>query len=356
MGTAAHEDLSTLTDLPPELEALVPPDSWSEVKLSYDVASRTGRIIGTGSGRDYGTPGPFEIVGSTDVVGVVGDAVVILDWKTGFANVEPAASNEQLHFYALAACRALGKDSAIVRIVYTQTGIVDEAELGPLDLAEFADVLEQLHARVGQRQAQRANGETLDTTEGSWCKYCPSKAFCPSKNALLVQIGAHGLAMIGDSTMTPFRASEAYREVVHIEQLVKDARKRLEAYVDDFGPIDIGGGQLYGRFARKGNEKLDGNIAVQAIRDVVGESAKEFESVAIERKVTKAGIKRAAEQIVGRGHSKTTAKVIDRIRELGGATSTMERPIGEFSADKNEAADRPQVDIDDVNRRLELVP
>ena len=93
-------------DLLARLPSLVPPGARAELKLAYDVVARTARIIGEGSGRAYGDPGPFEIVGSTDVGGEDGDAVVVIDWKTGFADVEPAATNDQLWFYATALCRA----------------------------------------------------------------------------------------------------------------------------------------------------------------------------------------------------------------------------------------------------------
>ena len=82
------------------------------VKVAYDVAARTGRIIGEGGARGYGALAPYEIAGSIDVLGVVGDTVVVIDWKTGAALVDPASRNWQLHGYALAACRALGKERA----------------------------------------------------------------------------------------------------------------------------------------------------------------------------------------------------------------------------------------------------
>lgn len=350
-GHDEHEDLSHLDSLPENLARLVPAGSRSEVKLAYDVVNRTGRIIGEGSDRDYGSPAPFEIVGSADVIGVIDGVVVVVDWKTGFADVAPAASNDQLWFYALAACRALGCDSAIVRIVYTKTGRVDEHEIGPLELAEYADTLEALHLQVAARHKAKAAGELLSTSEGEWCKHCPSKHVCPSKHALLVQVATKGLAVIGDSTMTTERAAAAYQQIVHVEQLAKDARKRLDAYVTETGPIDLGDGRSYGRYQRDGNEKLDGAVTAQAIRDVVGESAKEFESIAIERKTSKAAIDRAAKALVVKGAAKVAASVIKRVRELGGAKRSTEYPIGEYLRDKHDAADA--IDVGAVNAMLE---
>lgn len=355
-GHDEHEDLAEQTlagTLPGHLARLVPPSPRVEVKVAYDVSTRTGRIIGEGSGRDYGTPGPFEIVGSFDVGGVDGDRVVIVDWKTGFADVEPAATNSQLWFYALAACRAFGLDKAVIRIVYTnQGGRCDEHEIDALDLAEFAGRLEALHTRIAALQAARKRGEILETREGSWCKHCASKPYCPSKNALLVQVAEHGLAVIGDAEMTPQRAAGAYEQIVRVEQLVKEARKRLETYVEERGPIDLGGGRMFGRYVRKGNERLSGDAAVQAIAEIVGESAKEFESVAIERKTTKAAIERAAKSLgCKRG---TATAVVRRIREIGGATHAADSmPIGEYVVGKDEAATLPEVDVAEVNKLLE---
>jgi len=350
-GHEAHEELAVFSDDHP-FAHLLPPSPRAEVKLAYDVSTGAGRIIGEGAGRDYGNPGPFEIVGSCDVLGLDSGRVVVLDWKTGFAEVEPAASNAQLWFYALAACRALGKDAAVVRVVYTQSRRCDEHEIDALDLAEFATSLERLHTQVANRQAAKQKGEALETREGAWCKHCASKAYCPSKNALLVQISQGGLAVIGDAQMTPARAAGAYEQLIKIESLVKDARKRLETYVDENGPIALGGGRMFGRYVREGNERLSGDVAVQAISEVVGESAKEFASVAIERKTTKAAIERAAKQLgCKRG---TAGQVIKKIRELGGASNAADSmPIGEYMANRDEAIERPALDVAAVNAALE---
>ena len=351
VGHEAHAELAVFTDEHP-FAHLIPAGARAEVKLAYDVALRTGRIIGEGGGRDYGAVGPFEIAGSCDVMGAVGRQVVIIDWKTGHADVDPAVTNWQLWFYALAACRALGMDSAVIRIVYTQSGRVDEYEIDALELAEFAGSLERMHRQVGERQAARQRGEVLETREGSWCKHCTSKHVCPSKTALLVQVSTGGLAVIGDTEMTKERAAGAYEQIMKIEQLVKDARKRLETYVDEQGPIDLGNGKMFGRYSRKGNERLDGAVALKAIREVVGEQAKEFESIAIGYTTSKAAIDRAAKALVTVGAPKVAKAVIARVRELGGVKSEATYPIGEYVGGKDEPVQVGELDAADLNRRL----
>jgi hypothetical protein len=356
-GTEEHEELAHETmagTLSPRRAALVPPNPRVEVKLAYDVANRTARFLGADAAdRNYGTPGPVDIFASTDVLGVDDQGrVVVVDWKTGHADVEPAITNGQLWGCALAACRALGRDTAIVRLVYTNMNDrVDEYEIDALELADFAGRLERLHIAVAAKQAAYKRGETLDTREGSWCKHCASKHVCPSKNSLLVQMSGM-TTIVGDAAMTPDRAAGAYEQVVRIETLVRDARKRLETYVDEQGPIDLGGGRMYGRYVRNGNERLDGSVAVVAIHELVGEAAPEFEKVAIERKTTKAAIERAAKQLASKRGM--TSAIVKRIRELGGATHAPDTmPLGEYVADRNEAGDKQVIDVDAVDRLLE---
>lgn len=377
-GHDEHAELAQLDSLPEEYAHLVPAGARSEVKVAYDVVARTGRIIGEGDGRGYGSLGVYEIPGSIDVLGIDGDIVVVLDWKTGYRDVDPAERNWQLWGYGIAAANALGKSQVRLVIVYTKTGRVDIAEIGALELADFAFQLAMLHEREAELRARKTRGELLDTKEGSWCRYCPSKHVCPSKNALLVQIAkvglaseivrSHGvtpeaiesfeqvvgesLALLGDAAMTPDRARAAYHQFVRIEQIVADAKKRLDTYVDENGPIGLGDGRAYGRYVRKGRKQLDGDIAVQAIREVVGESAKEFEAMAIERSTTQAAIERAAKQFApARGASKLKTAIVNRIDELGGVTYSNESmPIGEHAIDKS--ATRPAIDFDAVDKLL----
>ncbi len=335
-----------------KLPALIPVGARPEIALGYDVALGTGRIIGENLGRAYGEPGPFEIVGSCDVFALDGDTVVIVDWKTGFADVEPTATNAQLWFYGLAAARATGRHRVILLVIYTKTGRVDECGADALDLADFAGQLERLHHTVAARQASKNRAEILETREGSWCKHCASKHVCPSKTALLVQVATSGLAVIGDTEMTPERAAGAYEQISRIEQLVKDARARLVTYVDEQGPIDLGNGRMFGRYHRSGNKKLDGAVAARAIAEVVGESAKEFAAMAIEMSTSQAAIDRAAKQFAEkRGAAKLKKAVIDRIEALGGVSQAGDSfPIGEFA--KGQEAEKPAIDVGEVNKLL----
>lgn len=356
-GQDEHEELARQTlsgNLPPRLARVIPSNPRVEVTVFYDVATGTGRIAGDGEGRNYSSAGPFEIPGKIDVLGLDEDTVVIIDWKTGHKEVDPASRNWQLWGYALAVCRALGKTKARLYIAYTnQPGQpIDEHTLDAFDLAEFASKLKQLQTREGSLRRRYQQGEQPTTTEGPWCVHCASKSRCPSKTGLLVQISEKGLAVLGDTQLTPERARQAHFEIERIDQLVKEAKQRREKWIDENGPIDLGNGKAFGRMPRKGNRSLDGDKAVQAIREIVGESAKEFEALAVERKTSQAALKRAAQTLgVGQSPEKLKNRLLARIDELGGVTYGKDiMPLGEFALEAG--VEVPKLDFEDIDKLM----
>ncbi|HVZ35777.1 MAG TPA: DUF2800 domain-containing protein [Polyangiaceae bacterium] len=335
---AGHEEHAVLAEqvrmgtLPEKWRKYVPDGSRAELGLAFDVVNRTGRLLGEDLSRAYGVIGPFEIAGAADVVGAISDCVVIGDWKTGYNEVEPAATNAQLAGLALAATRALGMSRAIVRLFYTKTGAMDEAELDALDLAAFADRLEAMHGRVAQQQG--AVGD-VSTREGSWCRHCPAnKNRCASKTALLVQVAQRGLTVIGEQELTAEMARESYSQIVALEQMVKDARSRMNAWVDENGPIELANGKRYGRYQRTGKAKLDADAATTAIAEICGESATDIVRGCVKRTVSQADIERAVKAVAPKGYTKTKARIVARIEELGGLERVPEFPYGEHAADK----------------------
>jgi hypothetical protein len=236
----------------------------------------------------------------------------------------------------------------------------DRHELDALDLAGFANRLRDLMERVPRLVALRAAGTPVTTTEGPWCKHCESKHACASKNALLVQIAQRGLTVVGDQVMTADRAAAAVLEVERIDQLVKDAKSRLLTYTDENGPIELPDGTWYGRHREQGNERLDAHSTLQAIAEIVGEQgenaerAKAFASVAFDMKTSKAALNRAAKH-VGAAPALATA-VIQRVRQLGGATHDKEKlPVGRFR-DREKAAQLPREEIGaDEGAHLDLL-
>ncbi len=342
-GTDEHEELARKTlsnTLDPRLARIVPANPRVEVTVAINVATGACRIVGEGRGRNY-TPDPLEVWGTIDVLGVTQDSlgpiVVVIDWKTGFNDSDPAERNWQLWGYALAASRALGIQRARVHIAYTnQPGQpIDSHELDWEDLASFAIRVTELVPRQARLRAEYRGGAVPTTREGSWCRHCPSKHVCPSKQGLLAVVASGGLP--APAELSKAQAAEAVRQVLKLEQLVKDARGRLNQYVDDNGPIDMGNGMAYGRAPRSGNRSIDPEKALQAVRESLGpEMAREFEALAFERKTTQVALKRAAQTLgVGKSAEAFKKMIMRRLEELDGITYGREQmPIGEFPIGK----------------------
>lgn len=340
-----------LEGLPPKVAALIEPGATvlPEVAIAYNWRTSTARMIGRGAARDY-TPSADEIPGTIDLLIVnPGNRLVVVDYK-GFEDVGAPDENAQVITYGLAATRIYGASEVLLVVAYIGQGVeharVVRAEAGPIELAGFA-------AKV--RRIMEAAVPGAEVRESKACKYCPSKSVCPSKVGLLVQVAERGLAVIGDVSLTPERAAAGVREIERIEQLVRDARKRLEVYVDEQGPIDLGSGRFYGRYRRPGNERLEGAAGVTAIAEVVPEPVRaQFAAIAISYSTSKAAIERAAKDVSAKGKAAKLARaVVEKIRELGGAGHGSDSfPIGEFSVDQYPIAEREPIDTDAVDKLL----
>jgi len=323
-----------------------------EVVVYYNWRTGAARQTGRGeSARAYDV-GEDEIPGTIDLL-IVGRRLVVVDYK-GHEDVGTPEEHEQIMLYAVAAARIHGFTEVTVVVAYIGAG-VEDARVVPVvvDCLELAASRAKL-TRIMEAAEAQSRKAVPDVHESRHCKYCPSKSVCPSKVGLLVQVATKGLAVIGDTTMTTERAAEAYREIERIEQLVKDARKRLEVYVDEQGPIDLGNGRAFGRYRRPGNEKVNGAIAVQAIRDALPLDAEAFIEAATERTTSKTAIERAAKALYpARGMpTKVTRAVLARARELGGITAADTFPLGEFAVDRQQAVEKEAIDTDAVDRLL----
>lgn len=351
-GIAEHEELSDLDAASVDLNLRLPPNAKSEAKVAYDVSTGVGRLIESAGLREYGVLGEFEIAGSADVMGFDDERVYILDYKTGYGTIPPASKNPQLWGYGLAFARALGKESAVMSLVWTRTGAVDTYEASSIELAAFAEELERLLTSVARERAQ----PQPTTVEGAWCKHCASKPYCPSKNALLAQVANNGLASIGQSAVTSETVAAAYRQLVSIEHLVTEARGRLVKYITENGPIEVGDGRMFGRYVRKGNRRIDPDIAELAIADAIGDpaAAGAFVRDAFKRTISQAAISRAA---ASSDNPKELIKQIMRsIEDRGGIARSDTIPIGEFDPDKNEPVYGPSEDaIEEAERLLKGV-
>lgn len=294
----------------------LPVNLLAEVAYAWDVSSNSVRVIGMNVDRAYGTLGPFEIPGTADVVGVdqASDQAFVLDWKSqGYRG--HARDSLQLRFLALCAQAQYGVGSVRVEIAALGDGgevrrswhVYDE-----LDLAAFASELREWF--VGASIAERAS------SEGAWCRNCPSFQSCPAKVALL-----HAAAGGGDLT-APFmgglsRSSvgAAYVLSENLRSMARELDRRIAAAVEELGPCETPRGTVIKRALVEGNERLDGDTVWQTVEAMAG---RDVADAAVERSATKKKLGEALRAKFGRGGAAKEREVLDAVRKAGGSKRT----------------------------------
>jgi hypothetical protein len=282
----------------------LPEGGHLEVAYAYDPRTGTARILGYNIGRRYKEHGlqAHEVPGTADLVGVAGDTVIVIDWKTGFYNLGPAKRAWQLRFLALCACRVLGLSKARISFWYLkESGDIFEetAELDAFDLDDIADELVALLARL---QAAAANAAPVpDVSRGPWCRFCESKDHCPGYRNLvgeLVQLQT-GAPLAREDRATAWMLLERVRPVLDM----MDAQLRDWAVED---PIRLPDGRVV-KQVMVSRESLDEKVAYDVLREQLGA---EIADRSVTRKVSKNALHEAV-----RGPAKATGQTMKSLEE-----------------------------------------
>lgn len=294
----------------------------AEVALAYDPWNDRGRELGRGLGRDYTGLMPSELPGTADVIGLSADTVYVGDFKTGYEGYVPAARfNKQLKFLALAACRAYGRDTAIVELLHLRangTPWRDRAEFTAFDLEDFAVELLQILQRVGVAQRQYKTDKTATTVAGSHCRHCPAYRDCPSQTALIRAMATTPDALDEDirAALTPQTAALAWERLKVAELAIDRVRKAIYAYAEK-QPVELPNGAILGPTETR-REYLDGAVVRQVLRKL---ATPDIADAACELESSKAAIQRAVKPLAeawGMPIAGVMRKVLDAVREEGG--------------------------------------
>lgn len=166
-----------------------PPGGEHEIQVWYDPLIRTAGVDRAHKGRDYSWAPPHWIVGTLDYLHYRFEwkkdqhVVLVDDLKTG---VPPAMDTLQLGLGALSVSKSsdLQVVTSITHVPRTRSAGEPTAtrtyrEIGPIDMAEIQETLDNLYALhliEKERLAVRANR----VYKGSHCRYCPAKKGCPA--------------------------------------------------------------------------------------------------------------------------------------------------------------------------------
>lgn len=327
---AEHRDalgLIELDKLPVDPKCFVPEVTWRySVKEDTAVEVARGQLV-----RNYGEhDGPWEVWGTADVLGVTPDAVIIIDYKTGWADHD-AKTSAQLKFYALAACRTYGRTRATVficRIRDDGTPFYDSAEFSLFELDGFAQDLFTLCDRL--EDARKQDPAEWRTTEGEHCRHCPALPHCPAKAKLLAALGT------GSAFPAVIDASNA-RAVYERLQVARALVVRVDEAFDLYArahPVDLGGGFTYGAVEQP-KESLD-PILARPILEKVGLSA----AIEVLPKLTKSALEDEVRRVVSAKFpqgpkpkgilGRTLKGALDALRAAGAATTARQTVVRRF--------------------------
>jgi hypothetical protein len=172
--------------LQPALDLLDTIDPNQEMKLAIETRVGFGKFL----------PGAF---GSCDVLGRMGDAAYVIDWKFGDGIAVDAEENEQLMYYAAAAMRTpeaawVFEGATSIECIIIQPPVIRRWTTTPARIKAFEKDL--------KRAVKAASLPDAKLNPGDHCRFCPAKPTCPEitgavDRALKVKLDAIDDNMLG---------------------------------------------------------------------------------------------------------------------------------------------------------------
>jgi hypothetical protein len=140
----------------------------------------------------------------------------------------------------------------------------------------------------------------IEPKPGTQCRWCPAFHSCPAQTALMQRAANDEISNEVEMLM-PFRDDESAADAYELMGRIGMVYKRLKSALSARGaekPFKTRGGMMYGAYTAEGNDKLDGNIVYDAVRELHGQHVAD---ACVERTSTKKRIKDALQVIAGKG-------------------------------------------------------
>lgn len=169
--------------------------------------------------------------GKPDVVHMVGDRVLIIDYKTGRGEVEHATGNLQLRALAvLAAEHWEGLQEITVAIIQPLVGKPSVCTYTGEDLDQAKVQIVELMDRI-----KRPGQPRIPSTDA--CKYCKAKPICPEARGFVetlpAQVPRDGLEI----TLTPEQIAEFLAKAPVAEAVIESVRGKARRILESGGSI-----------------------------------------------------------------------------------------------------------------------
>lgn len=327
----------------------------AEVAFRYDVLADVAEETASGDGsRAYVAPasGTPCVFGTCDAIGLLPEeaTVIVYDYKTGGYDYGSPERIWQLRFYALAAARAYGMKRAkvaIIRIRDDGSPWYDWGELDEAALAQTASDLLQLVARVEDNR-ERVMPQLADATMGPWCKYCPSRAWCPAVTGLATAVALHKEATEwwnGPYELTSDNVPRVLERIQAVRQVLDEAEESCKALAEAMD-IPLGDGWVLGMKDCPSTEILP-DTAHQLLEEAYGPDVATA-ALSVRTEVTQAQLKRALKKVpkelVTRGKSGRPSQealfgqVMEGLKARGGAKVTTTKKVMRYKSKAPQSA------------------
>jgi hypothetical protein len=323
-------------------ESIAPmaPHLRPELAFAMDVTTGSARVLGENIQRHYQLE-DNEVAGTADLAGTIDDVAVVIDLKTGFADVAHPERNQQLAMLALMAERAWGCNRAKVAIVRCHEGGEPRwvwADLDVFDLDQTFSEVQRAAVAVHEAAETIREGRLPSTQEGAWCRHCNAVLSCPSKQGLIKRL-ANGAEMDELDLMLPLdskTAGIAWERLQTARRLLQRVEAACHSALEQFGALELPSGKLLKKVTTDGNERLHGDTVHWVVDELFGEEAA-FEVV--ERTATKKRLEETMRKMLGRGGAAKAREVLDEVRRRGGVTRGTTTKLVEVDAASRQLGD-----------------
>lgn len=317
----------------------LPTNLGLEVAFCLDLATGEGWELGRAIERKYDKaarpPTALSICGTADVVGIVVLAsgrrrALVLDYKS-IGDKTPARSSLQLRFLALVVARAYECDEVVVE----RDRIRDDGEVYR-DQWTYTDLQLDSFFMDLRRRFIGADALLLESRgvlhEGPWCARCPSFVFCPAKTALAHRLAA-GTEVAELELMKPLDrklGGLAWMRVREAESMLKRIKSACFAALAEHGELELPDGRILKHVLAEGNEELDGRVVYHVAEELHGRHvADKAVEIYASKKALDEALKAEAQagRLPPRGRSKAREKLLDTVRDRGGARKPMRKRL-----------------------------
>lgn len=300
----------------------------------------------------------IEMGGILDWCSLVDDAVLVLDFKFGWAALERAEANNQAFAYSVMATKLFKSSKAVVclaRIFDNGSVFCDVADLDGFKLDAAEARIRQHLTRVDEARSVFAEkGVIPEPVEGGHCTYCQAYRFCPAKVALLLSTieGEPGKAAEIARLPQPLNhdiVSRMWPKLKAAEALIKKLKGDCRSYAKLYGAVKLPSGNVLGEMESE-SSSVDPIFARPVLEARFGRQWTDYTIKAVE-KLTWKSLDQLLKKHSSHGRkAKLEREVLAELEAAGAVRSITVRRTTEVSA---KAAAKKLVQREDEQEQLD---